>query len=728
MILHLEDFKKYPDAMVDFGTVNRSFVDLAYKYKSMGIKNYFFHLVLIDKTLQGVDPYNPYLPLDVKVKIANECRINPWYFFREVFRLPSQGSLTPDRLRANRGNIGTYWLYFNHIDVALVQPRQTGKSVGADGINTYVTQIAGRKATFSLITKDHDLRGKNVQRLKDIRDLLPSYLNPFDKRKDTNNQIGLTAKLYENNVFTGVAQNDEASALNLGRGSTSESNQIDEGPFCNLIHVTMDAFLSSANAARENAAANGAFYGNIFTTTAGKLDTKEGKYLHDMFTSGMTFDERKLFDAGDQATAEKIVERHTKVNGKPMVYICLTHKQLGYTDEWIYKKMRDSNSRGDAADRDYFNRWTTGSLRSPLTTKVLEAIAASKEDATYIEITERHYCVQWYIPESEIASRLATGKYIMGNDTSEGVGKDGITMVLTDSETLEVIAGIRITETNLYSFIEWFTGMLIKYPNIICIPERKSQGVTLIDTLIVKLIAANINPFKRIYNSIIDEGLHKNPKRFEEFSFLKRDPVTWPSWIVDRYKNKFGYGTASAGIHSRDNLYRDTLTRLAELSANHIRDSDLISEIAQLVDKNGRIDHPAKGHDDMVIAWLLNGWFLLHSRNLDYYGVTKPAHLAVRFDAKEDKKVSTIVDAYHAREENKLVATIKQLTNDLEACRDILESNLLETRIRNLSRRLPTDTIGSQTVDDLIKTAKDARHKHRKLRNHDMVSYDRQVA
>src|SRR5690606_13874646 len=124
MILFLDDWKKYPRAIVDDRTSNRTFVELADKYAQMGLKNYFFHLALLQPELQGVDPFDPDLTVEQMAKINLEARYNPWYFYRECFRLPSQGGDVPDPLRANRGNIGAYWCYYNHVDTGLTQPRQ----------------------------------------------------------------------------------------------------------------------------------------------------------------------------------------------------------------------------------------------------------------------------------------------------------------------------------------------------------------------------------------------------------------------------------------------------------------------------------------------------------------------------------------------------------------------------------------------------------------------------
>lgn len=708
MILFLNDWQKYPRAIVDDKTKNQSFLELADKYNRMGIKNYYFHLALFQPELQGVDPFDPNLSVEQMAKINLEARYNPWYFFREIFRLPTQGGDQPDPLIANRGNIGAYWCYYNHIDTGLTQPRQTGKSVAADGINTQVTQVAGRNATFTLFTKDHELRTKNIQRLKDMRDNLPFYMNPYQKNVDTNNPYGISVEMHGNKVLTGVAQNSESAALNAGRGMTSESNQIDEGPFCKYINITIPAFLSSGNAARDNAEKHGSFYGNIFTTTAGKLDTTEGKYMYDLFFNGMAFDELKLFDLKDRHELKHVVDTQSKK--KPLVYINLSHRQLGKTDEWLYTKMLESNSMGDEANRDYMGKWTTGSLQSPLSQKVLEAIKESKTSPSHVELSDRLYMINWFIPQNEIEHRLKNGKFVLGNDCSEAVGKDAITLYLTDSQTLETIFTVKICESNVYTFIDWFVqDIMVKYENIIAIPERKMVGVVLIDTLIVKLIALNINPFKRIYNTIVEDGLHNTD---DEFRFVHREPITWPLNVADRYKSKFGYGTAASGRHKRDNLYIETLTRAADLCATKIRDDSLCTELSHLVIKNNRIDHAAGKHDDMVIAFLLANWFLLHSKNLDFYGIYNPASKAKGLNEKaiEDNQPTGWAKIEHDRNKE-TVARIKMLLERLDNEESQIRAEAYEAQIRALSRRVVSDVYESKTINDFIQNARESRER-----------------
>lgn len=702
MILFLDDWKKYPGAIADTKTKNRSFVELADLYRKMGVKNYMFPLALHNPALQGIDPFDPNLTLAQKVLVKIEVKENPWYFFREVFRIPSQGSPEPDKLRANRGNIGAYWLYFNHIDVALIQPRQTGKSIAADGINTYIMQIAGESTTFSLITKDHDLRVKNIKRLKLMRDALPEYLNTYAKNIDSNNPYGLTNKEYGNEMFTGVAQSSVIAADNLGRGSTSPNNQIDEGPFCKLIHITFPTFLSSSNTARDNARRNNSFYGNIYTTTAGKLDTVEGAYMYDLFTSGMVFDERKLFNAKNARELNLIVQTNAK--GKNLIYMSLSHRQLGYTDEWLYSKMLDSKSTGDIANRDYMNIWTTGSLSSPLSQAILNRIVESERSSTYVEMTNDLYYLDWYIPEDEIADRLSRVSTVLGNDMSKAVGKDSITLVLTDTETLEVLMTVEVNETNTYVFINWVCELMKKYPRIVINPEHQQVGIALIDGLLDTLVAHNINPFKRIYNTIVDDGLYNE----EEFRFIHREPSSWSPRQLDKYKRHFGYTTSGSGRHSRHSLYL-TITRLAELSADRVHSNTLSKQIRGLVRKGDRIDHACAGHDDMVIAWLLAGWMLLNSRNLDFYGIDRPLSKAKTVYDRDKEKVEKQKTPYERaldEEQRILIENVDKLLKDLENTVDNYEITVLETRIKNLSLRIKAVKYETNNISDLINQAK----------------------
>jgi hypothetical protein len=109
MILFQEDWRTQ-NAVPDFDTSNRSFVELAAIYKKMGVKNFAFILALHDQSLKGIDPFSENLTKDQQARIALECRTNPWYFFREVARVPGGGDGV--KLRANRANVASRSITF----------------------------------------------------------------------------------------------------------------------------------------------------------------------------------------------------------------------------------------------------------------------------------------------------------------------------------------------------------------------------------------------------------------------------------------------------------------------------------------------------------------------------------------------------------------------------------------------------------------------------------------
>jgi hypothetical protein len=156
----------------------------------------------------------------------------------------------------------------------------------------------------------------------------------------------------------------------------------------------------------------------------------------------------------------------------------------------------------------------------------------------------------------------------------------------------------------------------MKYRRSVLIPERKSTGQTFIDYLCIRLHAAGVDPFTRIFNSIVDEG-ETNVNAFMEIrnALGARDDA----FYISR-KTKFGFCTGST---TRKTLY-NVILKIAAAKAGHcVRDAQLIAELLGLEDKGGRIDHGETGHDDTVIAWLLTVYLLVYGRNLHYYGIER---------------------------------------------------------------------------------------------------------
>jgi len=245
MVLFVEDwYKKHPEAIIDMKTKNKSFIRIAGLYKRMGIKNHAFMLALHDSELQGVDPYSEDLTSDQKLRIAREVKVNPWYWFREIMRVPPPAGSDPIMFRANRANIATLWLAFNHITGYLIQPRQTGKSLTGDGLDAYMLNTGAANSDVSLITKDEKLRIKTSVQVRELISLTPKYLQLLSK-KDIKNNERVTINALGNSMNLYVGRNDKKAADNLGRGMTSPIVRIDEFAYIYNIDITLPTLLAA---------------------------------------------------------------------------------------------------------------------------------------------------------------------------------------------------------------------------------------------------------------------------------------------------------------------------------------------------------------------------------------------------------------------------------------------------------------------------------------------------
>lgn len=708
MILFKSDWARFPTAIRDYDTTNESFLRLAGLYRKMGIENYDFVLALYQPELVGVDPHDPNLDLETKKMVRKEATYNPWYFFREVVRIPPTSGSVPLRFKANRGNIALYWSFFNHVDFGLLQPRQTGKSVSTDVLMTGVKDVWGTNTKINLITKDAALRVANVERLKEMRDYLPDYIY-YPNPDDANNSESLTNKLLKNIYRTSVGRNDRVAADKLGRGLTVPIMHFDELAYINLIEHSLPVALASGSEARDQAAEMNQHYGNIYTTTAGNIDSRDGKYAHKFMTGGAVWTE-KYFDLPTQEALYKVIEKASRTE-KLLIYGAFNHRQLGRTDEWMARKLRENAMSGDVADRDMFNIWSIGSSGSPLTRPEKAQVKQSQREPEYIEITDENYVLNWFIPKHEIAGRMASGNFVMGLDPSETLGDDvdSTGVVVIDVTTHDTIMTARVNETNTTLFAKFIADYLIRYERVLFIPERKSTWTTIVETLFIQLPLAGQDPFRRIYNRIVDE----QDTLASEFREISKPLAARPAYFYDKYKRYFGFNTSGSGRHAREALYGEALKNAVRLGGRRVKDQTLINELLSLTTKNGRIDHSSGNHDDMVIAWLLAHWVLTKGRNLKYYGIDSSRVFA---DAVVDRDMMTGTQRYEYERQGRLKERFDALMEELRESDDPIAIQRLEMQIRRLSTDLDVQTGSTgEGIDAMIRSAQEERGRRRKL-------------
>lgn len=671
----------------------------------MGIENSDFLLSLLDPRLSGVDPFSPDITLQQKEMVAMELMLNPWYYYREVARITPQGSSTPEQIRANRGVISFFWYTLNHVDIILIQPRQSGKSLASDFQTNNVLHIAGRNTRIALLTKDDELRGQNIERIKGIRDNLPDYINPFNKITDGDNQQTIKCALYGNEMVTSVPRASALQARNVGRGMTAPICLPDESPFIPHIKEIIPAMLSSTNAARQSAMRNNGFYYNAFTTTAGDRSEPSGAYIYRLVNGGVPHTE-KMYDCKNQVELERLVEKGSR-GLKPIVNATFSHRQLGISDAEVLGNIRRSDSAGSAGDRDYFNVWTNGGHESPIASKALRhAIVRGIVEATWTEITDTGYILRWFISEEEARAGVPKRRVVMGIDPSDLVGNDALSQVLVDADTAEVIGTFCCNESNLFEYGAFLAGFIARFANIVTIIERRGSGMAIIDSLIVNLPTYDIDPFKALYNTAVEDEIWEQS---DTFMPIRQPFYTRTQRFYDSVKRVFGYATSGSGRHSRTALYNRTLLQAAKLFHKNVRDETLVNEIMGVSVKNGRLDHASGKHDDMVVAWLLVTWFLTSTRNLEFYGLQGAFCRAQEFNPEATSKVKTPHDDYAEQRIAHYKSVAEQLVVDLEACNDSLIAMRIEARLQGIKMHLGADSEYVVTFDGIISKARDAR-------------------
>ena len=655
MILFQSDWEKYPKAVVHTSTRNRSAVKLALKFKKMGIKNHAFFLALHNPLLQNVNPNSPDLTPEEMVMIGMECRENPWYFLREIARAPAQAGTEAVFVEFNRSVICLWWCFLLHITIILTQPRQTGKSFSTDLLMTWLYNFRCNSTQINLMTKDDKLRAENIKRLKDVYEELPTYLQ-YKTREDANNTEEISVKRLNNTYKTHVPQASPKRAYNMGRGMTTPIFHIDEPPFQQNIEIAMPAALAAMGAAIDSAKRNDSPYGIVYTTTAGKKDDKDGRYFYGIIQESAVWSE-SLYDCPDVATLRMVILKNSRANkqmtsrqgadglfdGNFQVYAVFNHRQLGKNDEWLYEQLKRTRATGDDANRDFFNMWTAGTQSSPLPTEDIERISQNTCASEHDSISAiGGYIMRWYIPEEQIDKFMSERSVILGNDPSDLSGGDDLGLVFTDAKTGGVVAVAKVNETNLIVFCKWLVSLFVKYPKLISIIERRSTGATIIDYLLMFLPEHNIDPFRRLFNWVVNDPVnHPELWGYAQQPLRHRSPE-----VYVRAKKYFGFATSGSGQTARTELYSATLKEAVRRFATRIHDIHLAGQITGLVTKNGRIDHADGEHDDLVVAWLLTHWMLTKGKNLSFYGIDSANILLPGFSAERKMSGPALHDEY----------------------------------------------------------------------------------
>lgn len=714
MILFHNDWyhKRHEQVLIHYTTKNKSFLELAGLFEHMGIQNRYFFLALHDKDLEFVDPHDPDLDMETRLKIVRECKTNPWYFIREVLRVLPPGGSTPIMFRANRLNIGVLWCFFNHITIVALAPRQVGKSFVVYALYTYLLDIATNNSMMTLYTKDDKLRTITMGHIKSLFEELPSYLN-FKTKKDITNNEEITVKELKNKLQAVIGQASVKSADKLGRGITTPIIWSDESAFTNNIATTLPALLTASNAAIDSAKREGGHYGFIFTTTAGFLENKDGKYFKEkMYDTCLPFTE-SFYDTADLKELTDLIRKNnrarmerdgiTKVKSAPVrLLLEYNHRQLGYTDEWLREKIEQSNAEGDNVKADYFMIWSKGNSSSPIPPHLLEIMTSNIQRDYYSKIYPEGYILRVYVPKEEFDKGLENYRGVICVDPSEGNGKDDIGFTITNAYDGSILACGNFNETNILIFSKWLYELWMHLRNFTLLIERRSTGSVIIDYLLDMCRINQVDPFKRMFNWIVDEK-EDNEKAV---TYLTTKPAYRNEFFYNKVKGQFGFATSGKGKASRSMLYGRVFNSSVKYLASVVKDNVLVTQLSNLEYRNERIDHPEHGHDDLVICWLLSYWFFTLAKNKSYYGLP-PEYVLQGISASDKEKLNEEIDQEKKREQESYKKTLVELKERIKRESNIHKTNLYIGRFNYIASLIEDKEFLNLNVDELNSIHKD---------------------
>lgn len=417
-------------------TSNKSFIDMALYLKDKGIQHYEFMLLLLDPDLAGVDPFDPNLSPVMKTKILRECVYNPWYFLREVCRIPQDGRPQGVPFMLHRGNLAMIFCLMLNINTIAIFPRQTGKTQSALAWYMYLFNFGTNHAEISFLNKKFEDSKMNLNRIKNIRDLLPTYLrmdkvfaNDGSKLKGRNSVETLEHPVNGNKIRTVPSARDITSAASLMRGRTTSIIYIDEYAFIKHNKVIYLNMVPAWNTAARNAKMNNKPYGMLITTTPGMLATEEGDYCHQVIDNATKFSETWY-----NLTYQEIMDILNSNQRSTFVYIQYTYQQLGYSEEWFMELCRNMELSWDEIRREVLLEWSPSVENSPFRKEDLDTIRNLLRAPIYSLLLFNKYTMHVY---ERMDPRHVP---IIGCDPSGGYSQDSSAITIVDSWTTKVTA------------------------------------------------------------------------------------------------------------------------------------------------------------------------------------------------------------------------------------------------------------------------------------------------
>lgn len=632
-----------------FETTNKSFIDMYSFLRMKGFKGHSnkFFLVLHDKDLLGVDPRDPNLNEYMKMKILRECMTNYWYFIREVIRIPDQGGNgMPYKL--SRGNLALNFCFIMNWNIFLEMPRQHGKTMSALCWYLWVFLMGTQNSEMLFMNKRHDDSKMNLARLKEIRDLLPSYLQLKDnygangkKIKTSNSVEKIENPLNKNKITTKPAARNKIDANKIGRGCTCPIMYYDEYAFIPYNYVIYSSATPALSTAAKNAKKNNAPYGILITTTPGDLTTEEGLDAFNTRNTATPFNEN--FYTKSPEELKDILDANKSSN---FVYIKFTYQQLGSGADYFESMVKDLKKDYITIRREVNLEWIKSSSNSPFDNADLDIVGTMVKEPIDKITLGRGFTFNVY-------SRKNFYKHppIIGVDVSGGYSRDASAITIIDSETTEVIATFNCNYISVIDLAKVIYELVTKYmPNAIVNIERNGGfGSSVLEYLLRK---PNIK--KNLYFEIKDKVIEE---RYDGMNAVRKTKKV----------KSYGFDETKKSRELLMEILRERMT----YHKDKFIDRTIYDELCTLeVKRNGRIEHASDSHDDQIFSLLMALYVWYEGKDLaNTYGIQKKS-------IKTDEAYEEIDDDIETYNTETDIISEVELADEVKSQLSYLNSNI----------------------------------------------------
>ncbi len=567
------------------GTGNASFLKMSADLARQGVRNHRFMLSIYDPDLHGVDPHDPGLDDHAKAKILTEITQNPWYFLREVVRIPVPGGLT--RFEIHPGNLFLLWCMMANINVFLILPRQTYKTFSAVSFYLWVYCFGATNSHILFFNKEHGDSKNNLKRLKDVLHELPAWLKGpvlTNQQRDVNQIESIVSANRGNKIDAKPAGKDQNHADKLGRGATVPVSWYDELAFMKYAKTTYNAAAPAGSKAKELAALNGSPYGTCITTTPNNLDLPEAEFSYMIMTGALQF-RPEFYDLGP-ARVKQMIEAESDL---PFVAAQFTWREIGKTEAWYRSQCRELLNDRTVIKRELDLVWP------------LSGEGAVFEEQQLDDLRNHLLPYAFSLPVRPARGDVPPGlsvqwieapdvmlNYVVGIDSAAGEGTGDYTAFTFHHPADMRAVGCMKTRTTDTEAIRTVAEHVLcgLFPNSVVVCERNYLGLALINFMIRELKIEH----RLFYVTKVKEA-QRTVGRGSGKSLALKQKV-----------REYGVHTDSA---SREAMIRQMFNIVDELP--HLwRISDIQNELRTLQrKKNGKVEHRSGFHDDVLFSSLI---------------------------------------------------------------------------------------------------------------------------